>query len=197
MMYKKDKLILVDCDGVLVDWSYAFDCWMEKRGYVLSDTSNYDCAVRYGIPKAVVKDLISHFNESAAIGFLPPLRDAVKYVRKLHYEHGYIFHCITSLSKDPYAAKLREKNLAQLFGETVFDRIICLDCGADKDEVLIDYAGSECYWIEDKIENAMCGFEYGLDSLLIAHDHNSDNDIENYIPRVQNWKEIYEQIVYN
>ena len=26
-----DKVILVDCDGVLCDWLYAFDQWMEMN----------------------------------------------------------------------------------------------------------------------------------------------------------------------
>ena len=29
----KEKVILVDCDGVLFDWEYAFDQWMKKHGY--------------------------------------------------------------------------------------------------------------------------------------------------------------------
>ena len=43
----------------------------------------YDMAERYGIPKAQVKTLIRQFNESATIGYLPALRDAVQYVTKL------------------------------------------------------------------------------------------------------------------
>ena len=29
---KSGNLILVDCDGVLVDWLYSFNMWMENRG---------------------------------------------------------------------------------------------------------------------------------------------------------------------
>jgi len=185
----KDKVILVDCDGVLLDWGYAFDCWMDREGFVLRDTSNYDCAVRYGIPKREVQTLIRHFNESASIGFLPPLRDAMYYVKQLHEKHGFVFHCITSLSNDPFAQKLRERNLAKIFGETVFEKVICLDCGADKDTALDKYKGTGCYWVEDKMENADAGAARGLTPILMAHEHNVD--YKGPAIRVGKWKQIF------
>ena len=29
----KDSVILVDCDGVLLNWEYAFDVWMQQHGF--------------------------------------------------------------------------------------------------------------------------------------------------------------------
>jgi hypothetical protein len=188
----KDKVILVDCDGVLLDWGYAFDCWMDRAGFVLKDTRVYDCSVRYGISRARVQEIIRHFNESAAIGFLPPFRDAMYYVKQLHEKHGYVFHCITSLSSNQFAQKLRERNLAKIFGETVFEKVVCLECGADKEEALDVYKGTGCYWVEDKVENADVGAVRGLRSILMAHDHNVD--YKGPAVRVNKWKEIYERI---
>jgi hypothetical protein len=130
------------------------------------------------------------FNESAAIGFLPPLRDAMYYVKRLHEEHGYVFHCITSLSLDPNAKKLREMNLNKLFGDTAFERVVCLDTGADKDHALAPYQNTGCYWIEDKPENAEVGHNLGLRSILMEHGHNMYHYHED-IPIVKNWKEVY------
>ena len=128
------------------------------------------------------------------MGWLPSLRDAVKYVKKLHEEHGYVFHCITSLSLDEHAYKLRKKNLEALFGKTVFEKLTCLDTGEDKDEALEEYRDSGCYWIEDKVENAELGEAMGLESILITHDYNADYNNDN-IKKVQTWKELYEHIV--
>jgi len=189
---KKEKVILIDCDGVLLDWAYAFDCWMESHGHTKVDDVCYDISQAYGIEKAVGKQLVRTFNESAAIGFLPPLRDAVYYIKQLHEKGGYVFHCITSLSLDPHAQKLREKNLNQLFGEQIFEKFVFLDCGADKDEALKQYEGSGCYWIEDKPENAYCGQEFGLNPILVAHESNANiTDI----PRYWKWKQIFNEIV--
>ena len=27
------KKIVTDCDGVLLDWAFAFDVWMREQGY--------------------------------------------------------------------------------------------------------------------------------------------------------------------
>jgi hypothetical protein len=189
------KLILTDADGVLLDWEWAFNVWMQEHGFeeVPGSKLNYDMSMRYGIPKEQVKKLIRLFNESAAIGFLPALRDAMYYVKRLHEEHGFRFHCITSLSLDPNAQKLREMNLNKLFGTSAFERIVCLDTGADKDEALQEYEGTGCYWLEDKIENAEAGYRAGLRSLLVEHGHNMHHYHEG-ITTVKNWKEIYQLI---
>jgi FMN phosphatase YigB (HAD superfamily) len=188
----KDKLILVDCDGVLFDWEYAFDQWMKRHGYVIQNTGIYLMDIKYNLEKAESKRLIRMFNESAWIRKLPPLRDAIHYVKKLHSEHGYIFHAITSLSKDDYSQHLRTKNLREMFGDSVFEKYVYLDTGADKDEVLEEYRDTGCWWIEDKPQNVDCGIGVGLNGILVAHDHN--RDYTGSALRVKNWKEIYKII---
>jgi hypothetical protein len=149
---------------------------------------------KYGMPEKDIKRLIRMFNESATIRKLPPLRDAIKYVKKLHEEHGYIFHCVTSLSNDQYAQHLRTKNLIEMFGPSVFEKYTYLDTGADKDEALSEYKDTQCYWVEDKIKNAEVGYDLGLKSILVEHTHNKDYS-NNNIPVLKNWKEIYNSIV--
>lgn len=194
----KDSVILVDADGVLLNWEYAFAVWMETHGFtkVPGGDLNYDIGKRYGIDREQAKKLIRIFNESAAIGFIPPLRDAMYYVKRLHEEFGYVFHCITSLSLDPNAKKLREMNLQKLFGPTAFETVVCLDTGADKDDALLPYKDTGCWWIEDKYVNAELGHNLGLNCLLMEHGHNM-HYFHNNIPIVKNWKEVFEKITGN
>ena len=188
-----DKIIVVDCDGVLLDWEHSFKLWMKEKGYEAKNDVEYSMAKCYEMGKPEMKRLIRHFNESATMCCLPPLRDAVKYVRKIHEELGYVFHCVTSMTLDRHANKLREQNLSNLFGETAFDKVHCLDTGADKDDALLPYLDSGCLWVEDKITNAELGDRLGMSAVLMKHDHQNDytNDA---IPAVESWKEIYEML---
>jgi len=190
------KIILTDVDGVLLDWEFAFDIYLQQHGFCKVEGGNlkYDIGKRYGIDREQGRRLIKIFNESAHIGFLPPLRDAMYYVKRLHEEHGCVFHAITSLSHDENACELRRMNLRKLFGKTAFDRFVFLDTGADKDAVLEDYRDSGLWWIEDKIDNCRAGQSVGLRPLLMEHGHNMQFE-DPEIPRVRNWREIYDIIV--
>ena len=191
----RKKLILTDADGVCLDWEWAFNVYMQEHGFEEIEGSklNYDMSVRYGIPREQVVKLIRIFNESAAIGFLPAQRDAMYYIKKLHEKHGYVFHCITSLSLNPNAQRLREMNIHKMFGPTAFERIVCLDTGAHKDDALEEYEGTGLVWLEDKVENAEAGYKYGLNPLLMVHGHNMHHYHPGITP-VKNWQEIYKYV---
>jgi hypothetical protein len=190
------KVIVTDADGVLLNWEWAFEVWMEEHGHKLQPdhAASYDMGLRYGISKEDTRKLIKLFNESAAIGFLPALRDATYYIKMLHEKHGYVFDVVTSLSTNPYAQKLRKKNLRKLFGETAFRKFKFLSTGGDKDAALLPYKDSGLFWIEDKIENAELGHSLGMRSLLMAHGHNYTYQHDD-IKVVKDWSEIYEIIL--
>lgn len=185
------KVILTDADGVLLDWEYAFHSWMKGKGYkpIRGFKKLYHIDIRFDLKKNEGRRLVNQFNESAAIGHLPSLRDSIKYVKKLHEEHGYVFHVITSLTKERFAVRARRKNLCNLFGNTAIERLVSLESGSDKDEVLVEYKDSGCWWIEDKPANADLGLELGLKSILVEHTHNKTYDGDAIV--VKKWKEIY------
>lgn len=190
----KENIILVDCDGVLCDWEYAFAQFMHHKGFPTFDSTAYNVGERFNFTREQGHQFVEEFNNSAAIAFLPPLRDSVYYLKRLNMLHGYKFHCITSLSTNRYAQKLRVQNLELLFGKGLWEDFIFLGCGADKDEALAKYKDTGCFWIEDKAENARVGDRLGLNSILVAHTHNRD-EISGPIPRYSRWKEIYKHII--
>jgi hypothetical protein len=188
-----DKIILTDADGVLLDWEWAFNIWMQERGYVQRPNAKdyYKINDQFeNLNESDAKKFTCLFNESAAIGFLPPLRDSVYYVKRLHEEHGYEFHCITSLSTDRNAQRLREMNLQKLFGKNTFTKLVCLPTGSDKDDALEPYRDSGLWWIEDKYSNFKTGLNIGLKSILVEHGHNMNDDITGGF-KAKSWKEIY------
>lgn len=190
-----ERLILTDIDGVALNWENAFDEWMRVRGYrkVPDGDSVYKIGTRYGIDQDYGYRLVREFNNSSWIGFLSPFRDAVYYMDLLYRRHGYRFHAITSLSRDPYSQRLREQNLYNFFGHQMFERIECLDTGADKDTALAPYRDSECVWVEDSIKNAQVGRDLGLRTFLMEHAHNSTRCPDG-VSKVANWQQIYRAI---
>lgn len=199
------KVILTDVDGVLLDWEYSFTSWMSRHGFGDHLQETYDMAKSYGRTQEEILALIRLFNESAMIYNLPPLRDAIRYVKKLHEDHGFIFHAITSLTTNYGAQYLRTKNLKNLFGETVFEKFVFLDTGAPKYEALKPYVDTGCVWIEDKPENALAGARQGLDALIMHHGFNAldvypfkegdKEDLTQNVSRIYNWKEVYHHII--
>lgn len=191
MKVAKQKVILTDCDGVLLDWEEGFSVWMEHHGHELVEGYQfmYEMNERYGITKDQARKLIKTFNESAAIGFLPPLRDSQYYVKMLAEKHQFKFVVLTSLSLDPYAKELRIRNLNKIFGDCFID-VICLETGADKNEALFElatkYPGN--FWIEDKPENVMAGVDAGFKGILIEHGHNMDFQ-DTFVAK--KWEDIY------
>jgi hypothetical protein len=183
-----EKLILTDCDGVLLDWEYHFYKWLkETEGYERLGPE-YNIGKAIGVAQKTGARFVNLFNRSEYMKTLSPMRDAIKYVRKLHEEHGYIFHVITSQTNCRLAQEYRKENLINVFGN-VFDGFTILNTGQDKDEALKKWEGTECFWIEDKAANIKMGNDVGLRGILIDHSWNKTCTYE--CERARKWKDVY------
>lgn len=193
-MIAYDNVIVSDVDGCLLLWEHGFHMWMEDNGYADRKFGVYEIHDMYDISVKEADNLVNAFNESAALSRLPPLKDAIKYVRKLHEEHGYVFHCISAIpnTRDMYEARLI--NLQNVFGKTVIERLTLCGSSTNKKDLLKRYKGTECHWIEDLSINASYGLEYGLKCILVNRHYNINDKIDSKIIRVDNWKEIYSLI---
>ena len=183
-------MILCDVDGVLLHWEQAFDAWMKRQGYQKQKEGSYKVEEHYGLDKSACALLIQIFNESAAMRYLDPIDGASHYLNLLH-EAGYTIRLITSQTLEPMAHKAREDNLRDKFG-SIFNTVIFLDTGSDKDEVLATQpAGS--FWIEDKPVNALAGLKAGMIPMLFTQPHNRDFKHKDVV-RCDTWKDIYQFI---
>ena len=185
------KKIVTDCDGVLLDWAFAFDVWMREQGYFrLPNTDHhFSQSKRYGIPEGEALGLVHDFNQTGALGYIPAFKDSVEYVTRLARE-GWRFDVVTMIGKDKYAHRLRKINLQHLFGD-VFDEIYCAgDFRKPKKEILQSkYSGTNYMWIEDRIDYAKDGQEVGLKTYLMDWPYNREGWTG---PRVKSWKDIYD-----
>ena len=184
-----DKMILTDVDGVLLHWNQGFDTFMRNKGFTKKVNGEYELGITYGISEEEAHKYAIEYNQSAYIGSLPPLRDAIKYVKKLHEEHGYVFHCISAVPDNQEVWNLRYENLKKLFG-TAIVRLDCSGSSDNKRKYLEEYKDSGLPWIEDKIEMAELGLELGLACYLMEHDYNKKMN-NNDIMRIKNWSEVY------
>jgi FMN phosphatase YigB (HAD superfamily) len=189
-----DNVIVTDADGCFLYYEHAFHMMMVSKGYRANNKPCYRMEEKYNISKDEAEHLVRSFNESAALRRLPPVKDAIKYIRKLHEEHGYVFHCITAVpnTRDVYEARM--ENIENLFGKTAFERLTLCSHSAEKPKHLKEYEGTECYWIEDIVPNLKFGVDIGMNGLLMDRHYNRDNTPDFPHKRVRNWKEIYQII---
>ena len=82
----------------------------------------------------------------------------------------------------------------KIFGNDTFIDVICLDTGADKDEILAELAKTykDNWWIEDKPSNVDDGIAVGFKGILVEHGHNMG--YQGNATVIKNWEEIYEVI---
>jgi len=192
----RKKVIVCDVDGVLLNWEDAFQVWMEHQGFerVKGHQFIYNAAKQFGLTVPEGQKWVKLFNQSAAIGFLPPLRDAQEIVKLLHKNYGYHFVICSSLSNDKNAQELRIRNLEKIFGD-IFEEHVYLDTGADKDQALYKlgkkYRG--CLWVEDKVENAHVGAGVDFEPIVMEHGYNMNDKHDYFVAK--NWEDIFLKVV--
>lgn len=188
------NVIVTDYDGVCAYWEHGFHMWMIANGYKITQMGFYDIEEMYGISTEKANMLTQAFNESAALKRLPPVKDSIKYIRKLHEEHGYVFHCISAIpnTQDMYEARM--ENIQNLFGKTAFERLVLCGSSRNKKELLKEYKDTNCFWLEDLTKNAEYGLEYNMRCILMNHHYNENDIVDPRIRRVDNWKQIYSLI---
>lgn len=185
-----DNVIIVDYDGVCAYWEHGFDMWMLNNGYKVKNKGTYDISSRYNLEENYANMLANDFNKSRELAHLPPFKDSINYIKKLHEEHGYVFHCISAIEPTEHGYESRLENIHNLFGKTAFENVILCGESKNKEKLLSKYADSECFWIEDVPRNAEYGLQYGLKPLLMDQHYNVSYYHKD-IRRVFSWKEIY------
>lgn len=192
-----NKIILTDCDGVLLDWDAGFDSFMRHKGYKRKPGTeqHYRLALRYdGVTDAEIQALVEEMNTTEWVADLAPMRDSVEYVTRLKDE-GYEFIVITAMSDSPEAAKHRAANLDAVFGKGVFshEKMICIKPLLSKSSALMNWQGSGHFWIEDHFMHAESGYELGLKSVLFDQPYNRAYHTDLF-PRVSKWEEVYSMV---
>lgn len=195
---RHNKVILTDCDGVLLEWIDAFIRYMEHLGYTwdkeAGEPQQYNMAPHFGIK--IEDEMVEHimnFNHGHwEFGTLNPLAGAKEALFEL-VDMGYRFTAISSCSTAPQTIALRKANLYNHFGD-VFDAVHCIDVGESKRTHLADHEPT--FWIEDNFENCVDGLQYGHKCILMHRKWN-ENSENAKINRCYSWEEIVDFIKEN
>lgn len=186
----KQKLILIDVDGVTLQYNEPFQQFMNEKGYQASSLNDYDYCKIYNKPFDEILKLCEQFTHGRSD--LKPITGATYYINKLHKDYGYKFHFITSISNHPETVKARICNLKTYIQDSAIYDVTCLGTFECKYDYLKEhYVNSGLWWIEDSVTNYKDGIRLGLRSLLLDQPYNRDYNTPN---RVQSWDEIYERI---
>ena len=190
----ENKLILTDCDGILLEWRSHFDRWMEdNKGYKNTPANTWDLEVHYPQLGHEIRNYVKEFNNSSWIIDLDPIEQAQEAISTLELL-GYKLVVVSALSSCPYSARLREINLTSIFGEDVFEDIICVESYSSKKEILHRYNNTGLYWIEDNWVNAITGADEGLNPIVYDYSYNR-NKHDDRIKHAKDWGEILDIIL--
>lgn len=171
-----ERIILTDCDGVILDWLAAFEPWMLERG--LSPVVKgkveemYALDLKYGTTAGEMKRIVHEFNSSELMRELQPYKDSQVVIPRL-VDAGFRFVAVTAIGK--HSAEYREENLMNLFGD-VFDEVICLSQRGCKRSVLSRWKNTGLLWIEDDPDNADIGHALGLRGVIVDAAYNRKTD---------------------
>lgn len=191
--------LIVDVDGVLLDWRDTFVDWMIEQKFIDEsklDLDAYDFDAAMTIDPLMAKPLMALFNETYRVGMLPPVAGAVSAIQQFH-RAGYQIKAVTAFSDNFYAKKIREQNLINVFGH-VFQDIHALPLRSPKLDFLSKQQKDSLY-VEDLPKHLHEGLAAGFkpwNCFMIPQVWNAkDREPMRTQHRIQTW--TWSQIVNN
>lgn len=168
-----NKNILLDCDGVLLDYVAGLKEFCMRQGIHPTSPAPlcYSMSPWLGVSNEEILDLIIAFNEEdERFAEIPAYDHAVKGVRRLK-EADWTITIVTSATTTPERQQMRQDNLDRFFGEDAFDEVLFLGLREDKETALRRFQPS--LWVEDNYKNALAGQKSGHQPIMINQTYNA------------------------
>lgn len=164
------KVLWLDADGVLLDWSRPFLKFI-KSDVSYDELTQYDLSNLFNGYVPAMVNAINHFNETSTYENLQPLVSPEE-LRKLK-TLGFELRIISQVDGE-YSRVLRVSNLENVFGKDMFSTIILTGRGQKKAEVLRQFEPYEVIKVvEDNPQFFRDAREVGgFDSMAIQHPYN-------------------------
>ena len=182
------KNIVLDCDGVILDWHLGFYDWMRAQGHTVTHPYPTDYAMTQAHPGKSKDEIwanIPIFNRSPDFGRLAPCDGAEDGIRSLKARFPATpITVLTSVGDAPETRLMRRESLAHL----PIDELILVPLGVSKRSWLEKFTGPALL-VEDHPGHATDAAELGFTSILIDRPWNRDLD-DPQIERARSWAEI-------
>lgn len=189
MKLTRDTLLL-DVDGVLLNWVDGFNSWIHEYHMPIHSHLNfqkdsvkddvYDISERYGIGSETIYAYIKMFNNSLHFGKLDAMPDALRTVSKFLFMNWNV-HTVSSYSTCRYALEARLKNLEKEISPSVaYSTHYQLDLDNDKHNVLEQYAHTDkiVVFIDDKPAHVQEALDLGMEAYLFDAPYNRTSNLE-------------------
>ncbi len=192
-MAKNKPAIILDIDGVLLDWFSTFVKWMKDiKGHRIGADASTSYAMTNMFPDleedAIYKE-IAEFNNShwfARLPHIPGAKDGVAHLRKAFPER--VFAAVTSAGVNPIAVKRRCQNIEAF----ELDEIFIVPLGEPKEPYLRRYHASSVIF-EDNTNHALKAVEIGQRAVLLNKSYNINDNAPGVI-RMDGWESIEKAI---
>lgn len=189
------KYILTDIDDTILQFSDAFQDWLENKGYHNKGRirDGYKLENALGLSSEESDNLIIQFSEDTEhMPYLKAEPDAAV-VLPILQKMGYKFVAISACVNSEVTINARHTNLAEAFPDIIWYDIHCVGLHQTKNNHLKMYDST--WWVEDNPKHALRGAEIGHQSFLLDRAYNSHLDIKDNPYRVKNWHDIFDHIV--
>lgn len=192
-LYKNDKIIMIDIDGVIADWNSSYEKFLVSKGEVVYDNSgqSYSPAIRYNIPKYKDEKYQAEFilhNKYLSISVFPKM---LKFIKVLNRNNIKIIF-VTARPYNEYKILSLHTFMWLKKYDIKFEYIIFNKDKADAVVSISKYITPLCF-IEDRDKHAIELSHINIKTFLIDKEYNQNiNNVKNII-RIKNddYSEIY------
>ena len=165
------KNIYIDCDEVLLDTAKTIADYLLEQYHLVVDKTKYPSD--WDLTKSPLggyQDTVASFVKTDRFARIPLMPDAKQGIEALKNQ-GYLISIVTSISEDTEAHQKREKNIHDLFGSTMFERITCLPMEIDNKGKYYSSVPKGIV-VDDGVYNLLTAKKYGHEVILMATEQN-------------------------
>ncbi len=183
-----NRLILVDIDETVLNFTDPFEKWLTGRGWELREKMRdvYDLTRLLDVKLERALEVVEEFHtQEESFRMLEPEPCAAVVLPQLH-RLGYRFVAISAAVATQEVKDFRAENLKNAFGFE-FEDVILTGLNGAKEPILALF--QPAIWVEDNYKHAVTGAQLGHKTFMITRGYNVGKD-HPQVTRVEGWHDI-------